>query len=186
MATKSASANDLNIPSKLWMLLVLLGLLTLAGGILALVYPDITVEVLAIILGINLLLFGILDLVDGFSGDDVDQTGRTLQVLLGLVGIVAGMICLRRPSETLTFIVIVIAVWMVIAGVVLLLRAVFTADNRLPQALAGLVVLGLGIAIISVPNLGLGTLVVLASIGLMVRGLWAIAAGFALKSVATN
>ena len=179
---KTASANSLDIPSKLWIFLVFLGVLTLAGGILALVYPDITVEVLAIILGINLLLFGILDLVDAFTGDDVDHTAKTLQVVLGLVGLVAGIICLRRPSEALTFIVLVIAIWLVLAGAVLLLRAIFTEGDRLGRAATGAIVLVIGIAIISWPHIGLGTLVVLASIALIIRGIWAIAAGFALKS----
>lgn len=180
---KSASANSLDIPNKLWIFLVFLGVLTLAGGILALVYPDITVAVLAIILGINLLLFGILDLVDAFTGDDVDHTGKTLQVLLGLVGLVAGIICLRRPSEALTFIVLVIAIWLVLAGAVLLLRALFTEGNRAGRALTGAIILVIGIAIISWPHIGLGTLVILTAIGLIIRGIWAIAAGFALKSV---
>jgi uncharacterized membrane protein HdeD (DUF308 family) len=179
---KSASANSLDIPSKLWIFLVLLGALTLAGGILALAYPDITVDVLAIILGINLLLFGILDLVDAFTGDEVDHAGKTLQVVLGLVGLVAGIICLRRPSEALTFIVIVAAIWLVLAGCVLLLRAIFTEGNRVGRALTGAAILFVGIAIISWPHIGLGTLVILTGIGLIIRGVWAIAAGFALKS----
>jgi uncharacterized membrane protein HdeD (DUF308 family) len=180
---KSASADSLDIPSKLWIFLVFLGVLTLAGGILALVYPDITVEVLAIILGINLLLFGILDLVDAFTGDDVDHAGKTLQVVLGLVGLVAGIICLRRPSEALTFIVIVIAIWLVLAGAVLILRAVFTEGNRLGRLATGVIVLAIGIVIISWPHIGLGTLVILTAIALIIRGIWAIAAGFALKSL---
>jgi uncharacterized membrane protein HdeD (DUF308 family) len=180
---KSASANSLDIPSKLWIFLVFLGVLTVAGGILALAYPDITVEVLAIILGINLLLFGILDLVDAFTGDDVDHAGKTLQVVLGLVGLVAGIICLRRPSEALTFIVIVIAIWLVLAGAVLILRAIFTEGHRAGRAISGIVVLAIGIAIISWPHIGLGTLVILTAIGLIVRGIGAIYAGWALKSV---
>ena len=180
---KTASAESLNIPSKLWIFLVFLGVLTLAGGILALVYPDITVEVLAIILGINLLLFGILDLVDAFTGDDVDHTGKTLQVLLGLVGLIAGIICLRRPSEALTFIVIVIAIWLVLAGAVLLLRAIFTEGNRMGRGVTGLIVLAIGVAIISWPHIGLGTLVILTAIGLIIRGIWAIWAGWTLKEL---
>jgi uncharacterized membrane protein HdeD (DUF308 family) len=182
MATKTASADDFQLPRSLWIFLVLLGLITLAGGILALVYPHITVEVLAIILGINLLLIGILDFVDAFTSD-ADHTGKTLQVLLGLVGLIAGIICLRRPSEALTFIVIVVAIWMVIAGTVLLLRAIFRPGNRLATGIAGLVILAIGIAIISWPHIGLGTLVILVSIGLIIRGIYAIVAGFALKSV---
>ena len=180
---KTASADSLDIPSKLWIFLIVLGVLTLAGGILALVYPDITIPVLAIILGINLVLFGILDLVDAFTGDDVDHTGKTLQVILGLVGLVAGIICLRKPTEVLTFFIIVVAVWLVIAGAVLILRAIFSEGNRLGRALTGLVILVLGLAVISVPNIGLGTLVVLTSIGLIVRGIWAIWAGWTLKSL---
>lgn len=182
MAFTPTSVADPGIPRKLWLVLVLLGVLTLAGGILALAYPDITVEVLAIILGINLLLFAILDFVDAFTGE-ADSTGKTLQILLGLAGLLGGIVCLRRPSEALTFIVIVVALWLVLAGAVLLLRAIFSADNRLARAVTGFVVLAIGIAIISWPDIGLGTLVILTGIALIIRGVYAIAAGLALKSL---
>lgn len=184
MSFTPTSVDDAQIPRKLWLVLVILGVITLAGGILALAYPDITVEVLAIILGINLLLFAILDFVDAFTGD-ADNTGKTLQVILGLVGLIAGIICLRRPSEALTFIVIVIALWLVLAGAVLILRAIFNAGNRLARGITGVVVLAIGVAIISWPHIGLGTLVILTAIALIIRGVYAIAAGFALKSLTT-
>jgi uncharacterized membrane protein HdeD (DUF308 family) len=76
--------------------LIVAGALGTAAGILALVYPDLTLLALALIAGINLLLLGVLSLVDAFS-DDGDTTSRVLAAVLGLLGIMAGLVVMRRP-----------------------------------------------------------------------------------------
>ena len=45
------------------------GVLGTIAGILAIAYPDITLLALALIAGINLMLLGVMSLVDAFSGD---------------------------------------------------------------------------------------------------------------------
>ena len=54
--------------------LIIAGVLGTIAGILAIVFPDLTLLALALITGINLLLLGALSLVDSFSDDG--DTGR--------------------------------------------------------------------------------------------------------------
>ena len=77
------------------------------AGVLALVYPGITLLALALIAGINLLILGVMSLVDAFSSDG-DTTTRVLAAVLGLLeqvpveaAIVVPLALLRelRPHE---------------------------------------------------------------------------------------
>lgn len=181
MATTPSAENTL--PRSLWVVLVVLGVLTVAGGILALVYPDVTVSVLAIIIGVSLLIYSGIDLVEAFMVDS-DTSTKVLQVLVSVIGIIAGVICLRRPIDAILFIVIVAAIWLIIAGVVMLVRAFASEGNRGLRAVAGLAVLIVGIVLISWPDIGAGTLAILVGIGLIFRGAYAIAAGLTIKKLA--
>ena len=178
MATTPST--ETTLPRSLWIVLVVLGVLTIAGGILALVYPDVTVSVLAIIIGISLLIYSGIDLVEAFMVDS-DTSTKVLQVLVSIIGIIAGVICLRRPIDALLFIVVVAAIWLIIAGIVMLVRAFATQGNRGLRAIAGFAVLAVGLVLISWPDIGVGTLAILVGIGLIIRGAYAIAAGMTIK-----
>src|SRR4051794_25997509 len=96
-------------------LLIVVGAIGAIAGVLAIVYPDVTLLALALIAGINLLLLGVLGLVDAFSSDG-DSTTRVLAAVLGLLGIVAGLVVMKRPGETLLVLVLAVGVWLVVAG----------------------------------------------------------------------
>ena len=167
-------------PRWLWIAFVVTGLLITAGGILAIVYPDVTLLVISLILGIELLVFGAVDFVEAFL-DDKDLTTRFLELVLGLLGVIAGVVVLRKPGESLTVIVIVVGLYLLLAGIVQLVRAFTVAAQRGPAALAGIAMAIVGIVLLAWPNIGLGTVAILAGIGLIVRGLFAVVAGLALR-----
>ena len=106
--------------------LIIAGVLGTIAGILALVFPDMTLLALALIAGINLLLLGALSLVDAFS-DDGDTAGRVFAAVLGLLGIIAGLVVMRRPGESLLAVLLVLGIWLVVTGIVDLVRAVANA-----------------------------------------------------------
>ena len=110
-----------------WWLFVVLGLVCLVAGILAMVWP-----------GITLLTLGILarDLSDGLR-DHGDRRrdrrragGRALSAILGIVSLIAGLICIRRPGESLLAIVIVAGIYLVAEGVIRVVRAFSTRGPR--------------------------------------------------------
>ena len=90
-----------------------------------------TLLALALIAGINLLLLGALSLVDSFS-DDGDTGARVLAAVLGLLGIMAGLVVMRRPGESLLAVLLVLGIWLVVTGIVDLVRAF--ANAREPRA----------------------------------------------------
>src|SRR3954462_4098863 len=86
--------------------LIVAGVIGAIAGFLALAYPDITLLALALIAGINLMVLGILALVDSFAGER-DTTARVLVAVIGLLGIIAGLAVIRRPGESLLAILVI-------------------------------------------------------------------------------
>ena len=154
------------------------GVITVIAGIVAIFYPDVTLLALAIIAGINLLVLGVIGLFEGLTGDD---GSRVLNSILGLIALIAGIVVLRRPGESLLAIVVILGAWFVVSAVVTLIRAIFVREARGIRILGGLIELVFGVLILSLPKLSLGTLAVLAGIAFAVRGASLIASGMALR-----
>lgn len=163
-------------------LLIVAGVLGVIAGVLAIAFPDLTLLALALIAGINLLLLGALSLVDAFS-DDGDTTSRVLAVVLGLLGIMAGLVVMRRPGESLLAVLIVLGIWLVVTGIVDLVRAFANAKDRGFRLLAAAVDIVLGALILALPDVSLKTLAVLIGIAFIVRGALSVVRGVALRRV---
>lgn len=161
-------------------LLIVAGVLGTIAGILALVFPDLTLLALALIAGINLLLLGALSLVDAFS-DDGDTAARVFAALLGLLGIMAGLVVMRRPGESLLAVLLVLGIWLVVTGIVDLVRALANARDRGLRLLAAAADLVLGGLILALPDVSLKTLALLIGIAFIVRGVLSVVRGLALR-----
>jgi uncharacterized membrane protein HdeD (DUF308 family) len=161
--------------------LIVAGIAGVIAGILALVYPGLTLLALALTAGINLLLLGVMSLVDAFTGEG-DTTTRVLAAVLGLLGILAGLVVMRRPGESLLAVLLVIGLWFVITGIVDFVRAIVTAGDRGFRLLGALVDIVLGGLILALPDVSLGTLAVLIGISFVIRGVLSVMRGFRLRS----
>jgi uncharacterized membrane protein HdeD (DUF308 family) len=163
-----------------WWLFLILGLVSVIAGILAIVYPDITLLALGLFIGISLLFIGAMDVVDAIAGS---PESRALSAIVGVLSLLAGIICLRRPGESLLALVVVLGAYLVVTGLVRFVRAFSELEDR--ALLLGLAILDviLGILILSLPKLSLVTLAVLFAISLLARGVFAIFAAFRLRSL---
>ena len=163
--------------------LVVAGLLSVVAGVLALVFPDITLLALALIAGINLVILGVLGIIDAFD-TDVDVAGRVLVGVLGLLGIIAGLVVMRRPGESLLAILLVLGIWLVVSGIVDFIRALVNAQHRGLRLLSALIDFVLGVLILSWPELGLTTLAVLVGIAFVLHGIVGFVVGLRLRKAA--
>jgi uncharacterized membrane protein HdeD (DUF308 family) len=162
---------------------VLVGALSIVAGILAILYPDITLLALALIAGINLLLLGILGLVEAVTSDDDAGGTRVLSGVLGLLGVIAGLVVMRRPGESLLAIILILGVWFVVSGLVDAIRALVVPGDRAFRLLVALFDLVLGGLILALPDESLKTLAVLAGIAFIVRGIFAVVIGLKLRGL---
>jgi uncharacterized membrane protein HdeD (DUF308 family) len=161
-------------------LLIVTGLIGIVAGVLAIVYPDITLLALALIGGINLMILGALGIADAFAGGQ-DTVVRVLSAVVGLLGIIAGIVLIRRPGESLLAILVVIGIWLIVSGLVDFVHAFAHIEDRALRMLGAIADIVLGLLILSLPHLSLKTLAVLVGIAFIIRGGVAVVRGFALR-----
>jgi uncharacterized membrane protein HdeD (DUF308 family) len=90
------------------------GIISLALGLVALVWPGITVQVLAVIIGTFLLAESLLS----FLVRRRNAFFTWSAVLQGLVGIVVALFLIVLPGTAVRIVVMIMAIWLVLRGVV--------------------------------------------------------------------
>lgn len=163
--------------------LIVAGVIGAIAGILALVYPDITLLALALIAGINLMVMGILALIEAFGGER-DATARLLCGIIGILGLIGGLVVIRRPGESLLAILLVLGIWLIVSGIVDFIRAFAQLEGRALMLLSALVDVILGVLILALPKLSLATLAILIGISFLVRGVFAVVRGIGIRRTA--
>ncbi len=159
---------------------LLLGLVSIAVGILALVYPGETLTTIAIIFGVYLLLAALVQLVLAFGES---ERSRGALLLSAAVAGIAGMIVIRHPGGSVQVVALAFGIYLVVMGMMRLYAAVYAVGGRVWLILWGLVDLAAGILIVAWPKFGVATLVVVLSIALLARGIVMCALAFVLRAV---
>ena len=155
------------------------GAISIIAGVLAIVYPDITLLVLAIFAGVNLIVLSALSLADAFSSDQ--DGSRALSAILGVLGLISGLVVLRRPGETLLVLILVIGIWLVVSGAVQFFRAFEDLETRALRLMIAVSEIVLGALILCLPDLSLRTIALLAGISFLLRGAFTVYAGWQLR-----
>ncbi len=179
--TQTAEWEPLAALARAWWLGLIVGLITLAGGIVLIAYPGPTLTVIALLVGIELLIGGIFLIVGAFGRP---AGSRTWGVLGGALAVIAGVIVLRHPSGSLLVVALAVGIYLILAGVLRFVGAVEASEGRGWLVLAALVDLALGILIVSWPQFGITTLAIVLGIVLIVRGLALVALAFVLRAAA--
>jgi uncharacterized membrane protein HdeD (DUF308 family) len=164
--------------ARAWWLGLVVGLITLAGGILLVAYPGPTLTVIALLVGIELLIGGVFLIVGAFSRPAGE---RAWGVFGGALALIAGVIVLRHPSGSIMVVALAVGIYLILAGTLRLVGAFEVRAGRGWLIFASLVDLALGIVIVSWPQFGIATLAIVLGIVLIVRGLALIAIAFVLR-----
>ncbi len=162
-------------------LLIGVGALSAIAGILAIVYPDITLLALALIAGINVFLFGLMGIVGAVAGRDEETGARVLEGILGILGVLAGLLMMRRPGETLLVILLAVGLWLILSGLIDGVVALTVSTDRGVRLLGALIDIVLGGLILALPKLSLGTVAVLCGLAFLIRGAASIYLGLKLR-----
>jgi uncharacterized membrane protein HdeD (DUF308 family) len=165
-----------------WCIPLVVGIVSLICGVLALAWPGVTLLALALITGLNLVVLSAFLVGEAIADGEADD--RTLRIVLGVLGVIAGLVVMRRPGETLLVLILALGIWLVLDGLVELVRALVGGTQaRLLHALGGVIDIVLGVLILALPELGLGTLAVLVGLGFVVRGVMLMVAGWQLRGL---
>lgn len=163
-----------------WWILGLVGLLSIAAGVIVLVEPSISLVTLAVITGIYFLIDGIFEIVRAIMGA---TPSRGLLALLGAISAIAGVVLIRHPIQGVVAIALLVGLWLITIGIVHFVGAFDDAEHRwMKIAIAVLEVIA-GIVIVSSPGIGVATLALFIGIGLIVRGIAMCGVAWATRSV---
>src|SRR5437868_11742876 len=103
------------ISNRTWWLLVLRGIFALLFGILAFVWPGITLASLVLLFGAYALVNGILALIMAIRAPK-GSPGVAGTLILGLLSIVVGVLTAFYPGITALSLVILIGAWAIVTG----------------------------------------------------------------------
>jgi uncharacterized membrane protein HdeD (DUF308 family) len=91
------------------------GVLAVGAGALAVAWPDVTLFVLAVIIGWSLIVWGILDLFSAFATYGVRNWW--LYLVRGLASVALGLLALVREDVTLYFVMTLLGAFVIISGI---------------------------------------------------------------------
>ncbi len=184
-------AKEMDLPSALptlglhtlaknWWLLLLRGIAGILFGVLAFVWPGITLLTLIIFYGAYALLDGIFAIGAAIRGGDAGT--RWWLILVGVLGIAAGLLTFLWPGLTALALAIFIGAWALIHGIFEIIGAVKIRkeiDNEWWLILSGALSALFGLVILIRP--GAGALALVWIIGAYSIIFGALLVGFALR-----
>jgi uncharacterized membrane protein HdeD (DUF308 family) len=173
-----------------WGLVLVWGLLTIGFGIALLVWPDSTLTVIALLLGIWLLIAGVLQLVAAFA-PGLGGAVRTLFIISALLSLVIGVILVKNivssdlsSERSLALMSLLIGAAWLINGVGDLFSGLTHRDleGRGWTIFSGVVGIIAAIIVLAWPLKSLAVLAAVGGILLIVIGVVRVGAAFALRS----
>ena len=167
-----------------WGLVLTYGIITLGLGIALLVWPHASVTVFAVLLAIQLIVAGVIRIVQALSTDRRDGAARALIGLLGGLALIVGLLILRDPLQSVVVVTMILGAFWIIAGVIDILSAFMGVERegRGWDVLAGVLSIVFGAILIEWTDISLKVLVVLTGAWLLVVGVIAIVAALRLRN----
>ncbi|MFJ8075364.1 HdeD family acid-resistance protein [Streptomyces sp. NPDC096176] len=144
---------------------------TLVPGILVLVWPEATLHVMAVLIGLYLLVTGAFRFVAVFGREEPGE--RLPGLLLAVLYVLAGVLCLRNPLQTIAALSLIVGVVWVVSGILTLYMAIAAKDLPHRGVVLGVAVLGIvaGIVVLALPAESARALTRLLGLWLVLLGL---------------
>jgi len=102
-----------------WWLVLLLGIVSVVAGVYAVMYPGITALLLVLVMGVNAVLTGALDIAVAVRMREAGR-GRGMLVLAGVVAILFGAAVVWAPGAGALALVWLVSFYAIVTGVLLL------------------------------------------------------------------
>jgi uncharacterized membrane protein HdeD (DUF308 family) len=173
--------------TRYWWVVALRGAAAVLFGLLALIWPGITLFALVIVFGAYALVDGVLMLVAAFgnrNGVAVGGGDRGWLIVQGVASIVIGILAFVWPGITALALLWVIAAWAVVTGVLEIVAA-FRLRRELSRewllGLSGVLTVLFGLLLVIWPAAGALTLVVLIGVSAIVFGVALLGLGLRLR-----
>jgi uncharacterized membrane protein HdeD (DUF308 family) len=174
--------------ARLWWVLVLQGILGIAFGVLAILFPGLALVTLAYIFAIWAIVSGLSHLGEGMRV--AEARGRSWPfAVIGVISLLAGVIAVIVPGITIFGLVLLLGAWLVTQGAM----EVYTAyrirrevAGEWKLALVGIVRTVIGLVILAIPIVGALLTVTLLAIYAIVAGVTALTLGWRLRGLGAD
>ena len=163
-----------------WWVVLLRGLLAILFGVLAFAWPGLTAVILVTIWGVYALFDGIVGIIAGIKGK------WTSLVVLGLLGIAAGIVALLWPGLTAISLLWVLAIWIIVAGSMQIgaaIRLRKEVQGEWMWILSGILMVLLGVVFFVRPGAGILSVTWLLATLAIVWGILLVMLSFRLKGL---
>ncbi|MGW5324217.1 HdeD family acid-resistance protein [Rhodococcus pyridinivorans] len=187
MSTSSVSSNDpfRSLLKQIWWVVLLRGILAVLFGVVALVWPGITVWALVVVFAAYAIIDGIVLVVQSVR-DKPEGWGWWLA--MGVVSVLAGLVALFWPGITALALLYVIAFYAILFGITGIVGGI--RFRKVPESgwvwsvLAGVVAVLFGIVLLIFPGEGILSLIVLLGIYAILFGVLLVILAFQARSAA--
>lgn len=157
------------------------GAVALVLGIVLLFWPTKTLAVVAVFLGINFVITGAVKAAVGIFSHGLSAGLRTLDILLGIFLVTAGIVAIKNSAATgealLIFTVIIIGVGWIIEGILAMVES-GKGSSRIWAIVFGGISVVAGIMVLAVPVWSALWLLTITAIILIILGIAGIVRAF--------
>jgi uncharacterized membrane protein HdeD (DUF308 family) len=167
-----------NLGQKWWVLL-LRGIFAILFALIAFAWPGVTLLILTTLFAVYAFLDGIFAVAAGI------HFRWTMLVVLGIIGIIAGLLAFFFPGVTALTLVFIIAAWAIIRGAAEIAAAVQlrkVIPNEWSLILGGVLSVLFGVLLFAWPAVGVLTVIWIIGIYALLAGILLIMAGFRVKT----
>ena len=171
--------------SRWWWIFILRGVVAIGFAILAFFAPGWGIVVLLALFAAWAIVDGASSLLTGIRTRGQDRSWW-LEVIEGLVGIAAGILAIVLVQYAVTALVLIIAAWSVVTGIIEIVLAVRlrrVIEGEVWMALAGVASILFGVLLVAFPAAGALSLVWLIAAFALVFGVFQIALGWRLRGI---
>jgi uncharacterized membrane protein HdeD (DUF308 family) len=167
-------ADDASLRSWWRRVAVLGGVITVTLGLILVIWPEATLYVVAVLIGLWLILSGAVRVAQAaFIPEGRSAGARVLQAIAGVVFIVVGVLCMKNLTTSLTLLALIIGIAWLFGGVVEIFAAFSPATHgwgRVGGIALGVIAIAAAITILVWPEPSLRVIV-------WITGLWLLALG---------
>ncbi len=163
------------------------GIAAVLFGIIALVWPHLTLSVLVFVFGVFAVISGITAVVAALR--NTEEQGWGLLLFQGILGILVGVVALAWPGITALAFLYLLAFWAILTGILELVAPLsfpMSGGRAVLMVLTGLVSIVFGVLIAAQPASGLLAVVWLIGFYAIVYGILYVVIYFESRSLASS
>jgi len=167
------------VATSAWQTTLILGALTVLLGLIVSFHPSGSLNVIAVLLGILMIISGLFHVIRVF---DRDEQHRTWLGITGLLYVVIGVLLIRHLHLTVAIIGLVVGLTWIVQGMSSLFGGVASSrEGRGWWIFFGIISLIAGIVVVSAPVTSVTALAALLGIWFIVMGVFQVVAAFFIR-----